>query len=92
MRANEVVWIDPPERGSRTQYSVESVADRKLVDSQLRDYVCRGYLETVSVGEDAYLSPLLPVRKPNGTFRFTNDFRKLNSYFPSGRATTQVDV
>ena len=92
VRANEVVWVDPPERGCRTQYSVESVADRKLVDQQLRDYVHRGYLETVSVGEDTYLSPLLPVRKPNGTFRFTNDFRKLNSYFPSGRATTQVDV
>ena len=92
VRANEVVWIDPPERGSRTQYSIESMADRKLVDSQLRDCVCRGYLETVSIGEDAYLSPLLPVRKPNRTYRFTNDFRKLNSYFPSGRMTTQVDV
>ena len=44
------------------------------------------------MGEDEYLSPLLPVRKPNGTFRFTNDFRKLNSCFPSGRTTTQVDV
>ena len=92
VRANEVVWADPPERGSRTQYSVESVADRKLVDSQLGDYVCCGYLETVSVGEDAYLSFMLLVRKPNGTFRFTNDFRNLNFYFPSGRATTQVDV
>ena len=48
--ANEVVWIDPLERGSCIQYSVESVADRKLIDSQLRDYVCRRYLETVSVG------------------------------------------
>ena len=91
VRANEVVWADPPQRASRTQYSVESVVNKKFVDPQLRDYACHGYLETVSVGEDAYLSPLLPVRKPNRTFYFTNDFRKLNSYFPSGRATTQVD-
>ena len=31
--------------------------------------------------ELVYLSPLLPIKKPNGTFRSTNDFRKLNNYF-----------
>ena len=91
VRASEVRWNEPPERGSRTQYSVETVADRRLIDQQLGEYVQRGYLKEVSVTDDVYLSPLLPVRKPNGTFRFTNDFRKLNSYFPS-EGTTQVDV
>ena len=56
------------------------------------DYIKRGYLKEASVADSLYLSPLLPIRKPNGTFRFTNDFRKLNSYFPSGSGTTQVDV
>ena len=91
VRSSEVNWQEPPERGTRTQYAVESVADRNQVDKQLEEYVKRGYLARVSCGEDLYLSPLLPIRKPNGTFRFTNDFRKLNSYFPS-KGTTQVDV
>ena len=91
VRATEVKWNEPPERGSRTQYSVESVADRNLINKQLGEYVQRGYLKEVSVADDIYLSPLLPIKKPNGTFRFTNDFRKLNSYFPSD-GTTQVDV
>ena len=91
VRAYEVRWNEPPERGSRTQYSVETVADRQLINQQLEEYVQRGYLKEVSVADDVYLSPLLPIRKPNGTFRFTNDFRKLNSYFPS-EGTTQVDV
>ena len=92
VRASEVIWVNPVERGSRTQYAVERVADRQLVDKQLQEYVQRGYLYNVSVGEDVYLSPLLPIRKPNGTFRFTNDFRKLNTYFPSNGETIQVDV
>ena len=71
---------------------METVTDRQLADAQLRDYVRRGYLKNVSVSEDVYLSPLLPIRKPNGAYRFTNDFRKLNSYFPSKGATAQVDV
>lgn len=92
VKASEISWIEPPERGSRTQYIVETVADRQLVDAQLRDYVRREYLKDVSVSEDVCLSPLLPIRKPNGTYRFTNDFWKLNSYFPSKGITTQVDV
>ena len=92
VRSSEVVWKDPPERGSRTQYAVDDVADRRLVAKQLQEYIQRGYLHLASISEDLYLSPLLPIRKPNGTFRFTNDFRKLNSYFPSGKGTTQVDV
>ena len=92
VKASEVSWRVPRECGSRTQYIVEEVADRKKVMEQLEDYVRRGYLKEVSVAEQLYLSPLLPIRKPNGMFRFTNDFRKLNSYFPSGSGTTQVDV
>ena len=70
---------------------MEIVADRQLVNQQLGEDVQRGYLKEVSVANDVYLSPLLPIRTPNGTFRFTTDFRKLNSYF-SSEGTTQMDV
>ena len=92
VRSTEVRWDEPQDRGLRTQYKVETVADRRIVHDQLQDYVQRGYLNDVSVGEDVYFNPLLPVRKPNGTYRFTNDFRRLNSYFPSTGETSQVDV
>ena len=91
VKKEEVTWSPPTECGVRTQYSIENVADRRLVAKQLGEYVQRGYLKEVSVADPVYLSPLLPVRKPNGTFRFTNDFRKLNSYFRSV-GTSQVDV
>ena len=51
-----------------------------------------GYLEDVSVGEDVYFNPLLAVRKLNGTFRFTNDIRRLKTYFLSAGETLKVDV
>ena len=85
-------WEKPPDHGVRTQYKVESVADKRMVHDQLQDYVRRGYLEDVSVGEDVYFNPLLPVRKSNGSYRFTNDFRRLNTYFPSTSETSHVDV
>ena len=91
VKKEEVTWSPPTECGVRTQYTIENVADRRLVAKQLGEYVQRGYLKEVSVADPVYLSPLLPVRKPNGTFRFTNDFRKLNSYFRS-IGTSQVDV
>ena len=59
-----------------------------MVYDQLQYYVQRGYLEDVSAGEDVYFNTLLPVRKLNGTFRFTNDFRRLNTYFPSTGETS----
>ena len=83
VRSTEVRWKIPPDQGVRTQYKVETVADRRMVHHRLRDYIRRGYLTDVSVGEDVYFNPLLPVRKPNGTFRFTNGFRRLNTYFPA---------
>ena len=92
IRSTEVKWEKPPDQGVRTQYKVESVADRRMLHNQLQDYVKRGNLENVSIGEDVYFNPLLPVRKPNGTYRFTNDFRRLNTYFPSTGETSQVDV
>ena len=57
----------------------------------LDDYVERGYLKEVSAAEQVFLSPLLPRLKPVG-FRLTNDYRRLNKYFPVKGATTQVDV
>ena len=91
VRSSEVQWDPPPECGIRTQYAVENVSDRRVIRQQLMDYIRRGYLAKVSVGEDIYMSPLLPIKKPNGTYRFTNDFRKLNTYFKSV-GTSQVDV
>ena len=91
VKKEEVNWSEPQEFGVRTQYAIENVADRRLIDKQLDEYVQRGYLREVSVAEVVYLSPLLPIKKPNGTFRFTNDFRKLNKYFKN-IGTTQVDV
>ena len=74
VRAMEVKWTQPPDRSVRTQYQVESVANRHKVHNQLQDYVRRGYLTDVSVGDNVYFNPLLPICKPNSTFRFTNDF------------------
>ena len=91
VKSEEVNWSELHEYGVRTQYAIENVADRRLIDKQLDQYVQRGYLREVSVAEVVYLSPLLPIKKPNGTFRFTNDFRKLNKYFKN-IGTTQVDV
>ena len=88
VRSTEVKWEKPLDQGVRTQYKVESVADRRMVRDQLQDYVHRGYLTDVSVAKDVHFNPLLPVRKPNGTFRFTNDFRRLNIYFPSTSETS----
>ena len=82
----------PPDQGVSTQYKVEMVADRRVVHDQMQYYVRRGYLTDVSVGEDVYFNPLLPVRKLNGTFRFTNDFRTLNAYFPNIGEMSQADV
>ena len=87
----EVSWEEPTEYGTRTQYSIENVADRRIISEQLDAYVQRGYLREVSVAEKVYLNPLLCIKKPNGTYRFTNDFRKLNKYFQK-EGTTQVDV
>ena len=91
VKKKEVAWSPPMECGVRTQYSIENVADQELVAKKLGEYVQMGYLKEVSVADPVYMSPLLSARKPNGTFRFTNDFRKLNSCFQSVR-TSQVDV
>ena len=58
VRATEVKLDEPQDRGLRTQYKVETVADRRMVHDQLQDYVQRGYLNNVSVGEDVYFNPL----------------------------------
>ena len=51
----------------------------------------RGYIQKASVGEQIYLSPLLPILKPDGRIRFATDLRKLNSYFTHA-GTSQVDI
>ena len=87
----EVSWEEPRECGTRTQYSIENIADRRIIAEQLDAYVKRGYLREVSIVEKVYLNPLLCIKKANGAYRFNNDFRKLNKYFRK-EETTQVDV
>ena len=91
VKKEEISWDEPTEWGTRTQYNIEKIADRRIIEEQLDQYIQRGYLKEVSIAETVYFSPLLPIKKPNGTYRFTNDFRKLNKYFKD-EGTAQVDV
>lgn len=91
VRAEEVDWSLPATQGMRTPFKTETGACRHKVAEQLEQYLKRGYLRKVSNRERVFLSPLLPIEKRDGTYRFTNDFRLLNAYFKrSGQA--QVDV
>ena len=89
VRKDEISWVEPKEYGCRTQYTIEKVADHATIAKQLVAYEKRGYIRRVSMGEKVYLSPLLPVLKPDGRVRFTTDF--INKYF-NHEGTTQVDV
>ena len=91
VRKDEISWVEPKEYGCRTQYTVEKVVDRATIAKQLAAYEKCSYIRKVSTWEKVSLSTLLPVLKPDGRFRFTTDFRKLNKYF-SHEGTTQVDV
>ena len=91
VRPDEMCWTLPSEQGQRTPFKTENVACRRRVKALLEDYTARGYLRKVSTGERVYFSPLLPVKKPSGDYRLTNDFRGLNAYFKRG-GMQQVDV
>lgn len=91
VRASEVHWQTPTDFGCRTPYRVESVACRKTVQRQIAQYIKRGYLRRVSCSEDVFLSPLLPIKKKDGSYRLTTDFRSLNAHF-SKKGQAQVDV
>lgn len=91
VRADEVSWSLPQTQGMRTPYKAEQGACRLKVTEQLEQYIERGYLRRVSSGERVALSPLLPIEKSDGSYRFTNDFRWLNAHF-SKAGMAQVDV
>ena len=91
VRADEVCWTPPREQGLRTSYKTEQVADRRKIAEQLEHYVRRGYLRPVSMSERVALSPLYPIPKKDGSYRFTNDFRWLNAHFKK-HGMTQIDV
>ena len=91
VRAEEMQWTEPNEQGMRTPFVTEKSACRHKVSEQLQAYIDRGYLRKVSCGEKVYLSPLLPLAKKDGSYRFTNDFRMLNAYFKR-RGMEQIDV
>ena len=83
--------MEPKEYGCRTHYIVDKVANRATIAKQLEAYENRGYMQKVSTGENVYISPFLPVLKPDGKVRFTTDLRELNKFF-SHESTTQVDA
>ena len=49
------------------------------MEAQLGDYVRRGYIREVGIGERLYMSPLLPIQRQDGSYRFVNDYRRLNA-------------
>lgn len=91
VRAAEVKWIEPSEYGQRTPYKMEDLACRFQVEQQLQEYIVKGYLRRAGLDEKVYMSPLLPIKKKDGSYRLTTDFRSLNAYFQR-EAQEQPDV
>lgn len=91
VRADEVTWQEPANLGQRTPFKTEEMACRRKVEDQIEAYIRRGYLRRVSCGERVFLSPLLPLAKKDGSYRFTTDFRALNAHFER-QGQSQVDV
>jgi len=91
VRADEVSWQEPTNCGQRTPFKTEEMACRRKVAAQIETYIQRGYLRRVSCGERVFLSPLLPLAKADGSYRFTTDFRALNAHFER-QGQSQVDV
>jgi len=91
VRADEVTWQEPTNFGQRTPFKTEEMACRRKVEEQIEAYIQRGYLRRVSCGEKVFLSPLLPLAKKDGSYRFTTDFRALNAHFER-HGQSQVDV
>ena len=51
----------------------------------------RGYLRHVSLEEEVWLSPLLPIKKESGELHFVNDYHPINAHF-SKKGIVQIDV
>ena len=92
VKKEKISWDEPTEWGTRTQYSIEKIVDRRIIEERLDQYIKRGYLKEVSIAETVYFSPLLPIKKPNGAYRFTNDFRKLNKKIKCGNCNPHGDT
>ena len=75
----------------RTPLVYDKIADREKVEDQLEKYIQRGYLRRVGLDEEVWLSPLLPIKKPDGSLRFVNDYREANAHF-SKKGIEQIDV
>ena len=87
----KVEFRRPGGEGFRTPYQYDKIIDRSRVNEQLEEYKRMGYIKEVSHSEDIMMSPLLPIRKPDGRIRFVNDYRALNECF-SKKGIQQVDV
>lgn len=81
IRCEELKWQQPLDHGKRTPCHVLKGVCRHKVMTQIREYIQRGYLREASVSESLFLSPLLPIEKQDGSYRFVNDYRALNAHF-----------
>jgi len=80
----------PVEGGIQTSYKIDTIVKQSDIDEALQDYENKGYIQRIDPRSKVFLSPLIPLYKPNGTVRIVNDFRLINSYF-STKNRTQVD-
>ena len=45
----------------------------------------------MGLGEEVWMSPLLPIKKPSGELHFVNDYRLVNAHF-SKQGIVQIDI
>lgn len=88
---HHVSWMEPGTEGIRTPYSYDRISDREGVKDLLQQYVDRGYLREIDRTIPVWLSPLLPLKKQDGSWQFVNDYRRTNAYF-SKMGIQQIDV
>lgn len=69
------------EGGQRTSFYVDKLASYNEIMNIIEKYKKKGYLKEIRIEESVFLSPILPIRKPDRGVRITNDHRSLNAYF-----------
>ena len=70
------IKLKPDSQVFRSQPYQSNPRIREEISKQVQDMLNKGI---ISASDSPYSSPVVMVRKPDGTFRFCVDFRKLNS-------------